>query len=152
MTGAPDAISVDDQERAHVLVTDNFQTRLRIIPPGGKPIVDLALPDSEYRFSGPPIIASSGQVYLTPPRALMAISPDGKILWDETRPSVARGSVSANGLVLVATDTVDAVTAEGRHLKLWRPPAPILAGPVLAGDRIYVASAEKLYALQPPAP
>ncbi len=151
-SGTPWTISVDDQERAHVIVNDNFQTRLRIIPPGGKPIVDLALPSSEYNYSGPPIIAAAGQVYLTPPGSLLAISPDGKILWQQTRASDARGSVSANGLLLVATDTVDAVTAEGRHLILWHPPARIVAGPVLAGDRIYVASAEKLYALRPPAP
>jgi hypothetical protein len=125
MSGAPDALSVDDQERAVVIVTESFQTRLRIIRPGGQPIVDLALPASEYRYSGPPIISSTGQIYLTPPRALLAISPDGKILWEQTRPSTARGSVSANGLVLVAGETLDAVTAEGRHLTLWRPPAPI---------------------------
>jgi hypothetical protein len=152
VSGTPAAISVDDQERAHVIVSEDFQTRLRIIPPGGRPIVDLALPSDEYRYSGPPIIAPGGQVYLTPPRTLLAISPDGKILWEQPRASTARGSVGANGLLLVAADTLDAVTAEGRHLALWRPPAPIVAGPVLTDQRIYVASADKLYALRPPGP
>jgi hypothetical protein len=152
VSGTPVAISVDDQERAHVIVSEDFQTRLRIIPPGGPPIVDLALPSDAYRYSGPPIIASSGQVYLTPPHALLAISPDGKILWEQARASTARGSVSANGLVLVAADTLDAVTVEGRHLTLWQPPARVIAGPVLTDERIYVASVDKLYALGPPAP
>ena len=152
VSGIPLAISVDDQERAYVLVSAGFETRLRIIPPGGQPIVDLALPSNAYNASGPPIIASTGQVYLTPPHALLAISPDGKILWEQTRSSTARGSVSANGLVLIAADTLDAVTAEGRHRTLWQAPAPIVAGPVLADDRIYLASADTLYALRPPAP
>ncbi len=152
ISGMPSAISVADQERAHVIVTVGFETRLRIIPPGGQPIVDLALPSNAYNNSGPPIIAPSGQVYLTPPHALLAISPDGKILWEQTRPSTARASVSANGLVLIADETLDAVTADGRHRTLWRPPAPIVAGPVLTDDRLYVASADKLYALRPPAP
>lgn len=153
VSAPPHAISVDDEGRAHVIVTDpeTQQTRYRILPPGGQPVVDLLL-RSEYELSGPPIIAPSGQVYLTPPRAVLAISREGKILWEENRPSPARGSVSANGLLLVANDALDAVTADGQQRELWRPPALLVAGPILVGNRIYATSAETLYALTADSP
>ncbi|HXJ23809.1 MAG TPA: hypothetical protein VMT03_26670 [Polyangia bacterium] len=38
------------------------------------------------------------------------------------------------------------------HLPLWRPPAPVAAGPVLAGEQIYAVIAETPYALRAPHP
>ncbi len=151
--GAPRSVSVDQNDRAVVVAADDYlQAHLRIIPPGQTPAVDLLLPSADFLSAGPPIIAPDGRIFLTPPGAILAISPDGKILWQQSRAGNARATVSANGLLLVAADTMDAVTPQGRHLGLWRPPGPITVGPVLVGDRIYATSVDTLYALRAPHP
>ena len=146
----PLALSVDDQGRA-LLIADDGERRLHIIAPGG-PSTDVVLPDAMFASFVPPVVAPSGQIYLTPPGGVRSVSRDGAILWQQTRASDAPGGVAMNGLLLLADDQLYALTPDGRRLPLWRPPAPIVTAAVLAGGLIYVATAETLYALAPAAP
>jgi hypothetical protein len=147
--GSPEAIAADEAERVYLLVSRSGIGHLQVFAPNGDTLVELDLPHEDGPFSAPLLVASSGQVHVTSEHKVLAISPAGKVLWraDLTQPRAL--TLSANGILLVGGDTLDAITPEGKRITLWRPPAPITTPPVLAGGRIYVATREHLYALAP---
>jgi hypothetical protein len=153
LSAHPVALSVDEHDHAYLLSDSGGLTRLQGLDAAGATRFDTTLPIDDGPFSDPPLIAASGQIYLTSPHAILALSPTGQLLW--RRPaerSPALATLTSNGVLLVAGDTLDAVTSDGDTTLLWRPPAPLLTAPVLADERIYVASAEALFVLQPAAP
>jgi hypothetical protein len=145
----PLALSVDGQDRACLLSSNDGVVRLRIIPPGGPIAVDMRLPWVVAAINGPPIVTPNGQVYLAPRDAVMALSPTGQVVWQQTRSSAAPASVTANGILLLADDRLYAVTPDGTRRPIWRPAAPIATRPVLAGGRLHVATENTVYVLEP---
>jgi sugar lactone lactonase YvrE len=147
--GNPLALAVDEREQAYLLLSRSGIGHLQVLSPAGKTLVELDLPPEDGPFAAPLLVAKSGQIYVTSESKVLAISAAAKILWraDITHPRAL--SLSANGLLLVGGDTLDALTAEGKRITLFRPPAPIVTPPVLANDHIYVATGERLYALTP---
>lgn len=149
MPATPVALSVDDQDRACLVSSDEGVTRLQIVPPGGPTAVEVELPWSSDRASVPPIVGSDGHLFLTPDGAVMALSPTGDELWRQDRGSAAPGLLTSNGLLLLADEELYALTRDGARRPLWRPPAPLATAAVLAGGLLYVATAEALFELGP---
>ena len=149
LAARPLALSVDEHDRAYLLSDDGGWTHLRVFPPSGEPIFDLQLSPDDAPFTQAPLVAPSGQIYVVSPKAILAVSPQGQILWRQERILPSPATLSGNGLLLIGSTSLDAVTPDGRHIILWHPPAPIATPPVLANDRIYVATTEELYALRP---
>ena len=149
LPGRPIAISVDDREHAHVLLDEAGVTHLQVAPRGQSALFDLTLPPEAGPFTRPPLVAASGQITLASPHTIVAVSPSGAILWRRSRTSPAPATLSANGLLLLGGDTLDAVMDDGRHITLARPPTPIVTPPVLANEWIFAATAEEVFALRP---
>jgi hypothetical protein len=150
----PLAISVDERDHAHLLLDDAGVTHLQVFARGQGPLFDLTLPPEDGPFTGPPLVGPSGQITLVSPHTILAVSPAGAILWRQRRTSAAPSvpaTLSANGLILIGGDTLDAVMDDGRHITLARPQAPIVTPPVLANGWLFAASAEELFALKPAA-
>lgn len=144
----PLALSADAAGRAHLLAMVGGATHLLIVPSGGPPLVDLELPGEPAGTLPAPAIAPSGQILVGLPGQLIAVDPRGTILWQTPRAGSSPVTVSANGVFLTAGDALVAVTPDGDRTTLWTAPEPLVTAPVLAGDRLYVASATHLFALR----
>jgi len=149
LAARPLALSVDENDHAHLLSDDGGWPHLQVFPASGAPIFDLELSPEDSPFKRAPLIAPNGQIYLVSPLSIVAISPRGRVLWRQERMLPSQATLSGNGLLLMGSASLDAVTPEGRHIILWHPPSPIVTPPVLANGRIYVATQEDLYALKP---
>jgi hypothetical protein len=148
----PLSLSVDGDDRACLLATDEMTTHLSLVPPGGPAAADVAMPFPPEAGYGSPIVAPDGTLFLTPRDQVLALSPAGAVLWQQRRASAAPGAATADGFLLFADDQLYAVTArEGRREPLWRPPSPLLTAAVLAGGLLHVASADTLFVLEPAA-
>jgi hypothetical protein len=153
LTADPIAISVDERDHAHVLLDDAGVPHLLVVPRGQAALFDLTLPAEAGPFKRPPLVAPSGQITLASPNAIVAVSPAGTVLWRQPRvlsagPAVP-ATLSANGLVVLGGETLDAVMEDGRHLTLVRPPTAIVTPPVLANGWIFAATTEEVFALSP---
>jgi hypothetical protein len=150
---SPRAVSVDDRGTVFVISGSGALAELHVFSPEGAHF-QLPLSAETGPFITPPLVAPSGQIYLVSPGAILALAPDGRILWKLPRANPAPSAtaplpvaLSGNGLLLVGGETLDAVTDEGRTLNLWWPPSPILTPPVLVNEHIYVATSEELFSL-----
>lgn len=150
LAARPLALSVDEHDRAYLLSDNGGWTHLQVFAPSGaSSLFDLQLSPDDAPFKQAPLIAPNGQIYVVSPKAIIAVSPEGQILWRQERLLPSPTTMSGNGLLLVGSTSLDAVTPDGRHIILWQPPAPIATPPVLANDRLYVATGEDLYVLRP---
>ena len=144
------AISVSDDGCARVTCTDGFTCQLRVLPPDEMPIRAIDLPWQGDANWTPPLVRPDGGTILTPRGHAWSLDPDLQLRWsarrDEDEPM---GTLSSNGILLLSGAELYAFTADGKRHVLWLPPARLMTPPILASGRIYVASADSLFALEP---
>ena len=144
----PIALSADSEGRAYLVHDRDGACTLSIVPRGGPVQAEVTLP-WDASLPTPPVVSSSGYVFLTPPGQVLAVDPTGRILWHRERSSRCAGTVTSNGLLLLPDDGLCAVTIEGDRFPLWRLSEPAMTPPILAQGKLHVATASKLYVLQP---
>lgn len=149
LAARPIALAVDEREHAVLLSDDGGWPHLQAFPPSGEALFDLELSPDDAPSKGPLLVAPSGQIYLVSAGALLAVSPEGKLLWRQQGVLPSHATLTGNGLLLVGAASLDAVTSDGRHIPLWQPPSPVVAPPVLANECMYVATEDTLYVLRP---
>lgn len=147
----PQAVSVGNDARARVTCTDGYSCQLWLVSPGDMPIHRIDLPWNSDVNWAPPLVAPDGGTILTPRGRAWSLAPDGQVRWsvsrDEDEPM---GTLSSNGLLLLAGVDLYVLTSGGgdRH-SLWKPAERLTTPPIVAGGRIYVASDDELFALEP---
>jgi len=145
------AVSTGDDARVRVACTDGHSCELWLVSPGEAPVQRVSLPWAPEHNWTPPLIAPDGGTILTPSGHVWSVDALGQRRWsaqrDEGEPM---GTLSSNGLVLLAGSELCALTAgEGARHVLWKPAERLTTPPILAGGRIYVASSDQLFALEP---
>jgi hypothetical protein len=150
VVGTPLALSVDSRGFACLLSDVEGTVWFRIVPPGGPVVAEVELNWSSDVVQTPPLVAADGQIFLTSPDVVMAFSPEGPLLWKQSRNSAAPATITSNGILLLADgDLLYAVSGEGRRRSIWHPPAPLATAAVLAGGKLHAATAESLFVLAP---
>jgi hypothetical protein len=146
LAGRPIALAVDDQNQAYLLSIDVDEPHLHRIPGLGGIGFDQKLAGAQGPYTSL-LVAANGQIYVRTPQGVLAFAADGKALWRSDRKGPA--ALSANGVLMVSGETLDAITSDGQPLTIWNPPMPLVTPPVLANGHIIVASSEQLYVLEP---
>ena len=145
----PVVMSVDSASRV-LLVGEDERLNLHfvLVPPGDAPLVDLPLPKAKGFDLQPPLILADGAAYLLQPGQLLSFDAAGAVRWHISCGSCPRGSLTSNGLLLLADAHLLAVDETGQATLLWTAPAPLTTPPVLAHGHIFVATADELFMLR----
>jgi outer membrane protein assembly factor BamB len=145
----PQEMSLDETARVYLIVQTQAARSLWVITPKGECVLTMRL--SPQQVSTPPIIGYDHRIYLAEADRLMAISPQGQLLWEHKSEAAMGGAivtaddwlVAAIGNQIVSFDSVGKATIlyafEGEQLKT--PPVLTVRGELL------VASIAKLYCL-----
>jgi hypothetical protein len=145
----PRALSVDAAGRAFVIGDDDLlHPQLVIAPPGGPALAVHPLPGAKGFAMQPALLAGDGSSYLLTPGEILALSADGQVNWRVPCGANPRGTLSSNGILLLADEALYAIGPAGDRTLLWKPPSSIVTAPILFGARIILATADRLFMLQ----
>jgi hypothetical protein len=137
-------VLIEEEDGAH-------RYALWALTPQGEQVMDVTLPKrSGY---GPPIVGYNYQVYILLGDRILAISPEGDVLWNKaTGASIAGAIATADDQLLVAAgEMISAYDAAGERTVLFYEEGVAWATPPVLTERqqVYVASQHHLYGLQP---
>lgn len=152
LTGAfrPLALSLDEQDRAHLVVMTATGPALWVVEPDGRRVVNRPLALATRRLLAPPIVSHHHQIYLVYADRIMALESDGRPWWDTGIEAIAGAVMTADDRLLVAA---------GRQVLAYRGAEPtvlattldaLTTAPILsAAGLLLVASADTLFAYEP---
>jgi hypothetical protein len=80
---------------------------------------------------------------------VLAIGPNGDVLWHQFREGKAPATVTADGVLLLPDSSLSAVTRDGKRWPLWYPPSPLVTSPVLCGGLLHACTNDTLFVLRP---
>jgi hypothetical protein len=146
----PQAISLDEAGRAHLLVQTAQGQALWVVSPAGRREMEVRVEGVEPE---PPIIGWDHRVYLPAKNRLVVVDPSGRLLPDyPARGPLAGAIVTADSQILASSGKeLVAYLPRGREAAprvLWTFAAELVTPPVLTGGReILVASASELFCL-----
>lgn len=145
----PLRLSVDEAGTAYLLHARDRVAWLSIIPPGGPPSFDRALPwPADFDDQAPLLAPKSNFVGLVHRGHFLALTLRGEELWSKSEGAITAATLTAGGVVLLARKYLYAVQPNGEQQVLWTSPEPLLAPPILTGGRIYAAGEDHLFALE----
>lgn len=139
----PRAVSMDEQSRVYVLVESGDSTALWVINDRGERVVKTTLPTG-FEARQPPVVGYDHTVYAISEHRMVAIAPDGKMLWDHAlKESIAGAVAGLDGLMVTAGREIVAYDRSGTARVVFRaaedrlttPVAPIRGGLVVGGER-----------------
>ena len=147
----PVALSLDEASRVY-LVADTRQGRaLWVLTPEGQRTSAFTAPAGFQIGSAPPLVGYNHRVYLIGDRRVIAVGPDGKLLWERTAEAPVAGAVTTadNQLLVAAGGAITAWNAAGEPRVLYRLDSDALqTAPVLTSrGELLAASRTKLYCL-----
>jgi hypothetical protein len=145
----PLAMSLDETGRLYLIVMSEGGRNLWVITPKGERVLSMRLPPQTV--STPPIVGYDHRIYLTEGGRLLAISPEGKTLWENPLAGHVGGAiVTTDDQLIVAVGTqVISFDAAGKGTVLHSFEGEQLQTPpvLTAHGELLVASATKLYCL-----
>jgi hypothetical protein len=140
---APRAVSMDEQSKVYVLVESGNSAALWVINDRGERVAKTALP-AGFEARQPPVVGYDHTVYAIAEYQIVAIAPDGRILWDHAlEGSIAGAIATLDGLIVTAGPEVVAYDRGGKARVVFRvaedrlttPIAPMREGFVVGGER-----------------
>ena len=145
----PQAMSVDEAMRMHLIVADDEgNSSLWIVTAQGRRIREVRLPEGMY---APPIISYDHHVYCTTQERIIAINPKGEVAWAKSPWSPFGGVLTmADGRLLVSEGcAVTAWDVEGERNVIYAfQGEEVTSQPLLvAPGELYVATRSHLYRL-----
>ncbi len=147
--GKPRALSVNQRGQACLVSEHRQKLRLRVVAAGATPTLDVELPGERNQLVGCPVAARDGGVFVAFTHLLCEVTDSGQ-LQSIPRNSKTHAVIASNGILLVPNHrNLTSRAPEDEWRVLWQAPEPIGTAPVLAGNRLWVASATELYALRP---
>ena len=150
----PLAMSLDEAMNIYLIVlTEEDHYALWLVTPEGERLMNIEIPEVPDYVYTPPIVGYDHQVYVTLEDRIMAISPQGGVLWDEYLPEPVAGAVvTANDQLLVSVGSMLLAfdeKGERRTLYVFEG-EELVTQPILTErERIIVATEESLYYLVP---
>lgn len=145
----PQAMSVDEAMRVHLIVADEEgNSSFWIVTPQGRRIREVRLPEGMY---APPVIGYDHQVYCMTQERIIAINPKGEVAWTKSPWSPFGGVLTmADGRLLVSEGcAVTAWDVEGERKVIFTfQGEEVTSQPLLvAPGELYVATRSHLYRL-----
>lgn len=148
----PRLMSVDEAGNAYLLVESGGRPSLWAVTPDCKRFINLPLEPRYGSLVAPPVIGYDHRIYLVSTSWAVAISPEGKIVWEReiSGPAAGAGVTADDRLLVAAGDMVIAFHANGEPETLARFTGDkLITYPVLtAHQQILVASQQTLYCLE----
>lgn len=147
----PLAMSVDEVRRIYLIIRDRQGQAFWVLTPEGRLLVSYRLPGGLRAGSVPPLVDYRHQAYILADGRLFAISPEGKLLWEQTVSPAALGSIAANGVLVLANGSeLDAVAPDGQRRTLHQFDEWLRAPAILTAQGELIAATEhRLYCLSP---
>jgi hypothetical protein len=146
----PIALSLDESMRMYLVVESEEQRRLWAVTPNGEKMV-LPLPAEFQAAAVPPIVGYDHRIYMVSRGDAMAVSQEGKLVWQRPAGGAIGGAVvtADNQLLVAAGSEVAAFDAEGKRRVLWASGGEELKTPPVlnAKGELLVASDGHLFSL-----
>lgn len=157
-TFTPLAMSLDEAGRAYLIVEvpgEDETTQhpaLWVVAPDGQRLVDVEIPEVPGLAYAPPIVGYDHRVYIPLSDRILALSPEGDVLWNKHAGGTIAGAVITveNQLLVAAGSLIAAFDAQGTRTVLYHAEGEGWTTPPVLTDRqrILVASEQHLYCLQ----
>ena len=149
----PKLMSVDEAGSQYLIVESGGRTSLWAVAPDCKRFINLVLDPRYGSLVAPPVIGYDHRIYLVSSSYALAVSPEGKVLWErETLATAAGAGISVDDKLLVSAGDTLAVLPDTGDLQILARFSGdrLLTYPVLtAHNQILVASKQNLYCLEP---
>jgi outer membrane protein assembly factor BamB len=150
----PLEMSLDEEMRIYLLVQtnieDNYKTEFWIIDPEGNLICRTEIPSIEINYLIPPAIDFTHTAYITYKDKIVAVSPSGKVLWEEYIQQPLAGIAAIKDYLFVSEGNIlTAFNHNGVRKFFYNFDDELSTAPILVDNQIFVATRKHLYCLTP---
>ncbi|MFZ0456159.1 MAG: hypothetical protein WCE54_05440 [Ignavibacteriaceae bacterium] len=150
----PLEMSLDEEMRIYLLVhtniENNYKTEFWIIDPEGNLICRTEIPSIELNYLTPPAIDYTHTAYIAYKDKIVAVSPAGKILFEEYIQQPLAGIAAIYDYLFVSEgDILTAFDHTGKRKFFYNFDEELSTPPILINNQIFVATRKNLYCLTP---
>lgn len=145
----PIALSLDQAERAYLIVEKEAKRFLWIVQTDGSLALEFQLPEAFRAASNPPIIGYDHSVFVFAGKELLAVDYRGKVRWQQQFPAEIAGAVVTpkSGLIIAAGSELVRINDTGeRFVLIDLKTEQILTAPSFTSDGdLFIATSSNLY-------
>jgi len=150
----PLEMSIDEEMRIYLLVEiqveENLKNKLWIIDSTGNLLSETEIPPIPKNYLAPPAIDYKHNIYIRYEEKILAIDPNGSILWEEHIQKPLAGIAATKDYLLTAEGNIlTAFDYKGERRFFYNFDDELATAALLVDDQIFVATKKHLYCLTP---
>jgi hypothetical protein len=142
-------LSLDEAGNLYLLAGSGSAVHLWKLTPEARRAWEVPLPQSAIWPVQPPIVGYDHTVYLVSEKQILAISADGRVLWEKPGTGPIKGAfVTANDLLVTTEGSqIAAWNLAGERKLLFDAGEPLTTPPVMTEGHLFVASSSHLFSV-----